>query len=171
MIAVSFTFRDRLTGNISNSTTLTDTSTQSGKGQQIYKERFNLTSNTATQVLIIELNNQSLNIQSNQWRNFTLYLTLYLNQTYFNRNYTSIVSEPLALLGGYNDLASTMVSKDHQDGLIYMSGPQDQLDFKKDVKDIRTQMKDIIANPQSLFNFANLTTYELLNFINFVCIS
>ena len=158
MIAVSFTFRDRLSGGISSSSSLTDTSTQAGKGQKLYEDRFNITSNSATQILIIELNNGS-NIQSPQWRNFTLYLTLYLNQTYFSRNYTRIISEPLALAGNYTDLANSMVSKDHLDGLIFMTGLQNNLDYKKDVPDIRNQMKDITSDPSSFYNYvtANYT--------------
>ena len=158
MIAVSFTFRDKLSGGISSSTTLTDTSTQAGKGQQLYENRFNITSNSATQILIIELNNGS-NIQSPQWRNFTLYLTLYLNQTYFSRNYTQIISEPLALKANYTDLASSLVSKDRLDGLIFMTGLQNNLDYKKDVPDIRNQMKDITSDPSSFYNYvtANYT--------------
>ena len=168
MIAISITGPEKLTGNFALTSSLTDPNTESGQGQQLYNERFNITGDTATQVLIIELNNGS-NIQSNQWRNFTLFLTLYLNNTYYNRNYTSIVSEPLALKAGFTDLADSMVSKDHLDGLIYMSGYQNDLNPTKDVSDIRNQMKELISDPTSFYNWvtdnqthnANITAFLL----------
>ncbi|MFW9929550.1 MAG: MMPL family transporter [Candidatus Thorarchaeota archaeon] len=152
MIAVSISAPEKLTGNIALTTSLTDPNTESGRGQHLYEERFNLTSETATQVLIIELNNGS-NIQSNEWRNFTLYLSLYLNTTYFDRNYTTIFSEPLALQAGLTDLADQMVSKDRLDGLIYMSGHLDDLDPINDVHDIRSNMQDLTDDPTSFYNF------------------
>ena len=159
MIAVSFTFRDRLSSGIIESSSLTDTTTQAGKGQVLYEERFNITSATETNIIVIELNNGQ-NIQSNQWRNFTLFLTLYLNHTYFSQNYTQVYSEPLLLLAKQPDIASSFVSKDKTVGLIYLSGQQDQLnDFKKDVKDIRQDLSDINSNPQILYNFANQTFF------------
>lgn len=159
MIAISFTFRDRLSTGIIESTSLTDTTTQAGKGQVLYEERFNITSETATQVIVIELNNTQ-DITSPQWRAFTLYLTFYLNHTYFSHNYTQIYSEPLLLLANQPDIASSFVSKDKTVGLIYLTGRQDQLnDFKKDVKEIRQDLSDINNNPQILYNFANLTFF------------
>lgn len=152
MIAVSISAPEKLTGNIALSSSLTDPNTESGQGQQLYNERFNVTSESATQVLIIELNNGS-NIQSNQWRNFTLYLTLYLNETYYSRNYTTIMSEPLALKAGLTDIADSMVSKDHLNGLIYMSGLKDNLDSTNDVNNIRDQMKELINDPTSFYNY------------------
>ena len=146
LIGISLTAPNKLNRSFALSINLTYPNTQSGKGQALYVQRFNLTSQTATQVLIIELNNGS-NILSPQWQNFTLYLTLYLNQTYFPRNYTRIMSEPLALQAGLTDIANPMVSKDHTDGLIYMSGLQNNLNPNKDVKDIRDQMKALIADP------------------------
>lgn len=158
MIAVSFTARDSLTSNIASDTSLTATNTQAGQGQQLYDQRFNISSQSATQILIIELNNGS-NILSPQWSNFTLYLTLYLNDTYASRNYTTILSRPLALKAGLTDIADSMVSKDHLDGLIYMTGQQKNLDYTKDVPDIRNSMKAFIANPSTFYNFvtANYT--------------
>ncbi len=158
MIAVSFTARDKLSSNIATSNSLTDTSTQAGKGQQLYEQRFNITSNSATQILIIELNNGS-NILSPQWSNFTFFLTLYLNDTYASRNYTTIISQPLALKAGLTDVADSMVSKDHLDGLIYMTGQQKNLDYTVDVKNIRNEMKGFISDPSSFYNYvtANYT--------------
>ena len=152
MIAVSFTARDKLSSNIASDTSLTATNTQAGQGQQLYEQRFNITSTEATQILIIELNNGS-NILSPQWSNFTLFLTLYLNDTYASRNYTTILSRPLALKAGLTDIANAMVSKDHLDGLIYMTGQQNNLDYTKDVPDIRNEMESFIANPSTFYNF------------------
>ena len=163
MIVVSFTFRDRLSTGIIESSSLTDTSTQAGKGQVLYEERFNITSPTETNIIVIQLNN-SQNIQSNQWRNFTLFLTLYLNYTFFSHNYTEIYSEPVLLLAHQPDIASSFVSKDKTVGLIFMSGQQDQLtDFKKDVKDIRDNLTAINDNPQILYNFANQSFFSQYN--------
>ena len=155
MIAVSFSARDKLTGGITNSSSLTDTTTQAGKGQVAYQNQFNLTSNTATQILVI---NSSQDLQTNQWRNFTLLLTFYLNQTYYTRNYTQIYSEPSLLAIGQTTFASTLISKDHTVGLILMSGLQSDLSYEADVNNIRAEMKNIIANPDILF-----TLYEANN--------
>ena len=154
MIVISFQASDRLTTGIIESSSLTDATTQAGKGQLLYQERFNLTSNTAEQIVVIELNN-SQNIQSNQWRNFTLFLTLYLNQTYYPHNYTQVYSEPILLMANQPDIASTFVSKDKTVGLIFLSGLQNQLgDIQGDVKNIRENLTNIINDPQIIYDYA-----------------
>ena len=154
MIVISFQARNLLSGGITSSTDLVDTSTQSGAGNSLYKARFNVSSDSATQIIVLKLDNSSDSILSVQWRTFTYYLTLLLNDTYSPRNYTTVVSEPLLLSYGLTDRAESLVSKDNSTGLIYMSGLRDSLSYKDDVKTIR----DLLGSDNLLQNVTDFRT-------------
>lgn len=141
-----------LTSGVQESTQFTDESTESGKGSILRNERFNLTSDTITHVIVINLENGE-DITSNEWRNFTLYLTLYLNETLFDLGYNSIISEPLVSGNPFTEeLANSLISEDKRTGLIYINGEGD--DFSTTIFEDVELIRGILHDPQSVYTFA-----------------
>ncbi|MHA2278605.1 MAG: MMPL family transporter, partial [Candidatus Kariarchaeaceae archaeon] len=141
-----------LTSGVQESTQFTNDSTESGKGSKLRNERFNLTSDTISHVIVRNLNNGE-DISSNEWRNFTLFLTLHLNETLFDLGYNSIISEPLVSGNPFTEeLANSLVSEDKTAGLIYINGEEGDLPnyLTSDIELIR----GILQDPQSVYTFA-----------------
>ena len=174
LIVISFQARALLSENVEQSTEFTDTSTESGIGSEVVKKRFNRTSEDTTHIIVIRLpESESLGkITDNNWRNFTLFLAGYLNETLFDRGYNesdAYLSEPIILssgIPGLEDFASALVSDDEDVGLMWVTIESEGMDaMDEDVHLIRERLGNMTAyyayleaeltNP--IFVFLNLT--------------
>lgn len=152
-VAISIQGSSLLSSNVAESTDFVDLSTESGIGAQLLRDRFNQTSEESTHIIIINLQpDESLGaITDNQWRNFTLFLTSYLNESYlFEHGYNqpdSYISEPLILLSGIpgaEDFAGNFVSDDEKISLFWISIETDSMSaLGDDVEEMRILLGDM----------------------------
>ena len=143
--------RSLLTSGVQDSTNLTNPNTESGMGQNLLKERFNITSDTVTHIIVLDLPNGS-DFSLPSWQNFTLYLTLELNETFSPLNYT-VLSEPLLKMNPLTtDLASSLISKDKTSTLIYLRA--NKADVPNYRKEDVTTLRDMLGHPEDVYTYA-----------------
>ncbi|MHA2253757.1 MAG: MMPL family transporter, partial [Candidatus Kariarchaeaceae archaeon] len=121
LIITSIQARTLLTEGIESTEEFTGDESESAMGDLLVEERFNTTAFEVSHVIIIDLGElgDTADITSLQWRNFTLFLSMYVNQSTFELGYDQPpMSEPALLAAGLPDFASSMVSANKQYGMI-----------------------------------------------------
>ncbi|MHA2365012.1 MAG: MMPL family transporter, partial [Candidatus Hodarchaeales archaeon] len=171
LIIFSFQARSLLTSTVDESEQFTDTSTESGAGSQLILERFNITTDDVTHIIIFQLpKEQNLGkITDNDWRNYTLFLSGYLNTSLYDRGYNrtdTYLSEPVILLSGMPDaqnFASSLISEDMSIGLMYIQTEEKELDdLAEDVSIIR----GMLHNVSGFYTYVeNLLPTGAINFV------
>ncbi len=153
LILISIQARSLLTEGVESSEEFTGDDTESYVGSELIKERFNISGDQVSHTVILSLRPlaDTQDITSSKWRNLTLYLTMFLNKSIFNLEYDQIFSEPLLIMAGQTDFASSMVSANKQNGMISIMSSTLSLegggieDFADHVETIRHLLMDIDA--------------------------
>jgi RND superfamily putative drug exporter len=185
-IVISVQARSLLTESIEGSEETTELDTESAKGSQLVKDRFNLTGDELSHTVIISLRELNQEITSSKWRNFTLYLSQYLLNSLLDLEYDQVFSEPIMLSYGYFDNAAAMVSENRLYGMINVIsntltlGDESSIeDFTEHVHTIRDLLGDVDAfydyvgavNTTKLPSISDAKTAKLIltgNIANFV---
>ncbi|MDH5403165.1 MAG: MMPL family transporter [Candidatus Heimdallarchaeota archaeon] len=135
IVVVSIGGRDLLFDDVEQNSQLIESNSEASKGTDLYRDRFNVTTEGLTHILILEVADGQ-KVTDNSWRNFTLFLISYLNDSLFELNYTNYLAEPIFVLldqqqpgFGFDEVASNFVSDDEKYGLIYITNP----DFEGDI--------------------------------------
>lgn len=162
---VSFEARSLLKGHIESSEEFTGDDSESYAGLSLIEERFNITRDQVNHIVIIDLNGLHDNevITSNQWRNFTLSLTLYIQTNMASLGYDIIVSEPLLLAANQTEYASTLVSEDGKYGMISVLSSSLRIGEGTGIEDFSdhlTLLRDLIANMTAFYQFAQYAIYQ-----------
>ncbi len=136
-----------LTSVVSNEREFDEPSSESGLGSALYRERFNITQEGSTHIIVI--NNPKANFSEETWSNWLLYFTFYVNSSLYNHSlthYDQIVSYPLLVIAGAGEFAQSLVSEDGQTTLInIVSSTHDVNDVLDDVEVIREILHDETA--------------------------
>ncbi len=139
-----------LNSQVSNERRFEESSSESGIGSDLIKERFHINETGTTHILVI--NNPVANFTSKEWSNWLLYFTFYLNSSLYNNSltYYSIVSYPLLVMAGAGEFASGLVSSDGQTTLVNIQASNKTSDeVLDDVKIIR----DILADDEQIQSY------------------
>ncbi|MCY3410234.1 MAG: MMPL family transporter [Candidatus Heimdallarchaeota archaeon] len=120
--------REALTEDVESATEMVLTESESMSGSELYEERFNITADDLTHIVIMQLPDDE-SFLSPQWRNYTFFLVQYLNDTLFDLGYDQFITESfLHLLAVYQDnpemdaFGRSLVSDDENTALLNIVG-------------------------------------------------
>ncbi len=167
IIGMSFGARELLINSVESSNEFVDNTTESGIGDSLYQQRFNATGDVLTHIVVIELPGGSgfNDITSSKWSNYTLYLTLFINNTMYKNGYTQIVSEPILRIAGAEDYADALVSETKLVTIINIINPNFEGEISGLQNDVHT-MRSLIKNIDALFKFVeDKYSSFILNFL------
>ena len=124
VIGATITARDLIFQDVQNSTNIIETNTESGQASDFIKQRFNLNGSDLTHIVVIEVP-KGQDVTSNQWRNYTLFLSLYLLDELKPYGYDYVISDALIIANPDipNSYADRFVSPDHMYSLINIIDP------------------------------------------------
>ncbi len=157
IFALSFQSRSLLLDSVESSTEIVDDDTESGRGDALYRDRFNITSDSLSHIVVIELpgGDNLDDITSNEWRNFTLFLTFYLNDSLFELGYDQYISEPMFVQMGLPEYGESLISESKLVGLINVIATDsdffDELDAMFDHVHV---IRGLLNDTKGLYDFA-----------------
>ncbi|MHA2097489.1 MAG: MMPL family transporter [Candidatus Kariarchaeaceae archaeon] len=160
LILVSIQARELLTEGVESSEEFTGDDTESGLGFSLVEERFNTTRDQVSHIVILDLNGlgDSQVFTNHQWRNYTLYLTFYLNSSLFELGYDMIFSEPILLLAGQTEFAASMVSSDAKYGMINIASSTLRFNATTSIDDFSdhlTELRELVVDIDGLYDFTD----------------
>ncbi len=117
IIIASFSAREAITEDVTSSTEIIDSDQDSAVGLNLYKERFNVTDDDTTHIIVLQLP-EGESFLDNKWRNYTLFLVQYLNDSLFEDGYDRIIAESILHLQGLDEFGAGLVSDDETTTII-----------------------------------------------------
>ncbi len=115
VIGATISARDFIFEDVQNSTNIIETDTEAGHGSAFIQDRFNKTGSDLTHIVVIEAP-EGEDITSNQWRNYTLFLSVYLLDELQDLGYDYVITDSVVIANPDlpNEIAENFVSKDHR---------------------------------------------------------
>ncbi len=115
VIGATISARDFIFEDVQNSTNIIETDTEAGHGSAFIQDRFNRNGSDLTHIVVIEAP-EGEDITSNQWRNYTLFLSVYLLDELQDLGYDYVITDSVVIANPDlpNEIAENFVSKDHR---------------------------------------------------------
>lgn len=126
IIILSISARSAITEDVASSTDIIETDLDSAVGSELYMDRFNINETDITHIIILQLP-KGESFFDNRWRNYTLFLVQYLNDTLFNEGYDTYLTESILHLQGLDEYGKKLVSDDETTTLVNVIGSGTQI--------------------------------------------
>lgn len=157
IVFLSFQSRSLLLDSVETSAEIISDNTESGFGDALYRERFNITSESLSHLVVIELpGGENLeDITSNEWRNYTLFLTFYLNDSLYDLGYDQYFSEPIFVQMGLPEYGESLISESKLVGMInVIASESDFIEGLDDMFDHVHKIRNLLNDTGGLYEFA-----------------
>ena len=148
VILVGFSGPTALNSEITSSTNIISTDTNSYYAAELSQERFNGSTEDTQHIIILELKNDE-KVTDNKWNNYTLFMTNYLFHHLEDKGYDDYLSAPTigdrfgpALQSLADEISRSFISEDNSTTMIIISSStlilgEDDLTLEEHVPEIR----------------------------------
>ncbi len=156
VIGATISARDFIFEDVQNSTNIIETDTEAGHGSAFIQDRFNKNGSDLTHIVVIEAP-EGEDITSNQWRNYTLFLSVYLLDELQDLGYDYVITDSVVIANPDlpNEIAENFVSKDHRYAI--MNIVEEDFDFDnpgtKMTDDVEI-IRDLLENTTAPYDVA-----------------
>ena len=162
VILVGFSGPTALNSEITSSTNIISTDTNSYYAAELSQERFNGSTEDTQHIIILELKNDE-KVTDNKWNNYTLFMTNYLFHHLENKGYDDYLSAPTigdrfgpALQSLADEISRSFISEDNSTTMIIISSStlilgEDDLTLEEHVPEIR----ELLSNYDKLVEYIN----------------